>query len=115
MPAAIPAGGTVRGVVQQLDAAKERAVLHVEGHDLAVSNLDKALWPGAGSRKPLTKRHLLRYLARVSPWMLPHLADRPLFVTRFPGGIGGKSFYQKHWEDLPAFARPVSIYSSHGA
>jgi bifunctional non-homologous end joining protein LigD len=79
-----------------------------------VTNLDKALWPGSGSRKPFTKRHLLRYLARVSPWMLPHLADRPLFVTRYPGGIEGKSFYQKHWDDPPPFARTVSIYSSHG-
>ena len=114
MPARIPGADTVRDVVKQLDAAKERAVLQVDGHDLAVSNLDKALWPGSGSRKPLTKRLLLRYLARVSPWILPHLADRPLFVTRFPGGIDGKSFYQKHWDDPPPFARTVSIYSSHG-
>ena len=41
-------------------------------------------------------------------WMLPHLADRPLFVTRFPDGITGKSFYQKHWERSAA-VRP------HGA
>ena len=114
MPAAIPPTRTVGDVVKQLDAARDRAVLHLDGHDLPVTNLDKALWPGAGARRPFTKRHLLRYLARVSRWMLPHLADRPLFVTRFPGGIGGKSFYQKHWEDPPAFARTVSIYSSHG-
>jgi bifunctional non-homologous end joining protein LigD len=114
VPATLPGAATVRDVVKQLDAAKERAVLHVDGHDLAVSNLDKALWPGSGSRKPLTKRLLLRYLARVSRWMLPHLADRPLFVTRFPGGITGKSFYQKHWDDPPPFARTVAIYSSHG-
>jgi bifunctional non-homologous end joining protein LigD len=46
--------------------------------------------------------------------MLPHLADRPLFVTRFPNGIHGKSFYQKHWDDPPPFAKAVSIYSSQG-
>jgi len=114
VPAAIPAAATVGEVVKQLEAARDRAVLHVDGHDLPVSNLSKPLWPGIGSRKPITKRHLLRYLARVSPWMLPHLADRPLFVTRFPGGIGGKSFYHKHWDNPPAFARTVSIYSSHG-
>jgi bifunctional non-homologous end joining protein LigD len=114
VPATLPGAATVRDVVKQLDGARERAVLHVDGHDLAVSNLDKPLWPGSGSRKPLTKRLLLRYLARVSRWMLPHLADRPLFVTRFPGGITGKSFYQKHWDDPPPFARTVTIYSSHG-
>lgn len=104
----------MRDVVKQLDAARDRGVLHVDGHDLSVSNLDKALWPRTPTRRPFTKRHLLRYLARVSRWMLPHLADRPLFVTRFPGGIGGKSFYQKHWDAPPAFARTVAIYSSHG-
>ena len=114
MPAAIPAPGTVRDVVKQLDAARDRAVLHVDGHDILVSNLDKALWPATPKRRAFTKRHLLRYLVRVSRWMLPHLADRPLFVTRFPGGITGKSFYQKHWDDPPAFARTVAIYSSHG-
>ena len=104
----------MRDVVKQLDAARDRAVLHADGHDVTVSNLDKALWPGTPTRRPFTKRHLLRYLARVSRWMLSHLADRPLFVTRFPGGITGKSFYQKHWDDPPAFARTVAIYSSHG-
>jgi len=114
VPAAIPAPGTVRDVVKQLDAARDRVVLHADGHDVTVSNLDKVLWPGTPTRRPFTKRHLLRYLARVSRWMLSHLADRPLFVTRFPGGITGKSFYQKHWDDPPAFARTVAIYSSHG-
>jgi bifunctional non-homologous end joining protein LigD len=114
VPAAIPAPGTVRDVVKQLDGARDRAVLHADGHDVTVSNLDKALWPGTPTRRPFTKRHLLRYLARVSRWMLSHLADRPLFVTRFPGGITGKSFYQKHWDDPPAFARTIAIYSSHG-
>jgi bifunctional non-homologous end joining protein LigD len=115
VPAAIPPAGTVRDVVKQLESAKERAVLHVDGHDLSVSNLNKALWPAPGARKPYTKRSLLRYLARVSRWMLPHLADRPLFVTRFPNGVTGKSFYQKHWDDPPPFVRTVSIWSSQNA
>jgi bifunctional non-homologous end joining protein LigD len=104
----------VAEVLAQLDEARTRATLQVEGHQIPVTNLDKPLWPGAARRKPITKRELLRYLARVSSWMLPHLSDRPLFVTRFPNGIDGKSFYQKHWDDPPPFARTVSIYSSHG-
>lgn len=101
-------------VLAQLGAAKTRAVLQVEGHELPVTNLDKPLWPAVGRRKAVTKRMMLRYFARASRWMLPHLADRPLFVTRFPNGIDGKSFYQKHWDDPPPFVRTVSIYSSHG-
>jgi bifunctional non-homologous end joining protein LigD len=114
MSSRTPSADAVRDVLKQLDAARERTVLHVEGHDIPLSNLDKALWPGAGQRKPVTKRFLLRYLARVSHWMLPHLSDRPLFVTRFPNGISGKSFYQKHWDEPPPFARTVAIYSSQG-
>ena len=99
-------------VLTQLSTAKQRLTLEVEGHELPVTNLDKALWPGGGRSKPLTKRDLLRYLTRVSPWMLPHLADRPLFVTRFPNGVDGKSFFQKHWDPVPPFVRTVAIYSS---
>jgi bifunctional non-homologous end joining protein LigD len=104
---------TIQDVLQQLDVAKQRTVLTVEGQELPVSNLDKPLWPAVGRRKPITKRELLRYLARVSPWMLPHLSGRPIFATRFPNGVEGKSFYQKHWDSPPAFAGTVSIYSSH--
>ena len=114
MPTKKPSAATVREVLTQLDTAKDRAVLHVEGRDIPLSNLDKPLWPATGNRKAVTKRMLLRYFTRVARWMLPHLADRPLFVTRFPNGIEGKSFYQKHWDDPPPFARTVAIYSSHG-
>jgi bifunctional non-homologous end joining protein LigD len=100
-------------VLDQLGERKARLVLEVDGHDLPVTNLDKVLWPGAGSSGSLTKRDLLSYMVRVSPWLLPHLAGRPLFVTRYPDGVTGKSFYQKHWDNPPDFARNVSIYSSH--
>jgi len=102
----------VREVLDQLDVAGDRAVLTVVGHDVSVTSLDKPLWPGAGRRPGAAKRDLLRYLARVSPYLLPHLADRPLFVTRFPDGVTGKSFFQKHWEPAPPFARTVRIHSA---
>lgn len=100
-------------VLDQLAERKARLVLNVEGHDLPVTNLDKVLWPGTGREGSVTKRDLLRYMTRVSPWLLPHLAGRPLFVTRYPDGVAGKSFYQKHWDNAPGFARNISIYSSH--
>jgi bifunctional non-homologous end joining protein LigD len=100
-------------VLAQLESRKPQLVLSVEGHQLSVTSLEKVLWPGSGRIRPLTKRDLLRYMVRVSPWLLPHLAGRPLFVTRYPDGVTGKSFYQKHWDNPPPFARTVSIYSSH--
>jgi bifunctional non-homologous end joining protein LigD len=100
-------------VLAQLEQRKARFELSVGSYSLSVTNLDKVLWPGDGRDNPLTKRDLLRYITRVSPWLLPHLAGRPLFVTRYPDGVNGKSFYQKHWEDPPDFARNISIYSNH--
>jgi bifunctional non-homologous end joining protein LigD len=106
-------GAGVDDVLEQLETPQAKTILKVDGHQLPVTNLDKVLWPGSGRSRPLTKRDLLRYLSRVSPWLLPHLAGRPLFTTRYPDGVTGKSFYQKHWDKPPAYARTVTIYSSH--
>jgi bifunctional non-homologous end joining protein LigD len=100
-------------LLDQLGVKKPQLMLAVGGYELSVTNLEKTLWPGSGRARPLTKRDYLRYLVRVSTWLLPHLAGRPLFVTRYPNGVTGKSFYQKHWDNPPEFVRTVSIYSSH--
>jgi bifunctional non-homologous end joining protein LigD len=69
-----------------------------------------------GGEPPITKRDLIRYLAAVSPYMLPHLKDRPLTMIRMPEGIEGERFYQKHWEQtLPDFVERVTVYSEHKA
>jgi bifunctional non-homologous end joining protein LigD len=66
------------------------------------SRLDKVLWPpGRPDGPAYTKRDYLRYLLAVAPYLLPHLRGRPLVLTRYPDGVGGKSFYQK---DIPASA-----------
>lgn len=44
----------------------------------------------------VTKAELAAYYLAVSPWMLPHLAARPVAVLRAPEGIGGEMFFQKH-------------------
>jgi bifunctional non-homologous end joining protein LigD len=103
----------VENLLDQLKEKPPDLVLTVAGHRLPLTNLDKILWPGAGRARPLTKRDLFRHLVRVSPWLLPHLSGRPLFVTRYPDGVTGKSFYQKHFDNPPRYVRTVSIYSSH--
>lgn len=59
---------------------------------LKLTNLDKVFWPDEG----YTKGDLIEYYRAVSPWMLPYLCDRPLVLDRYPNGITGKSFFQKH-------------------
>ena len=72
------------------------------------TNVQKIFWPA----EALTKGHLIAYYERVAPLMLPYLADRPLVLTRYPDGIGGKSFYQKDAPEFaPAWVRTERIYS----
>jgi bifunctional non-homologous end joining protein LigD len=60
------------------------------------TNLKKVFWPEDG----YTKGDLVEYYRAVSPWLLTYLRDRPVVMTRYPDGIGGKSFFQK---DAPGF------------
>lgn len=75
--------------------AKTGQLVEVGGRQIEVTNLDKLLWPDDG----ITKADLLYYIAKVSHRLLPHLAQRPLTVTRYPDGIHGKWFYQKDAPD----------------
>ena len=101
-------------VLEQLDAAGERAVLEVDGHRVAVTNLDKVLWPATGGGRAVTKRDMIRYYARMGAVLVPHLRDRPLTMTRYPDGVEAESFYQKHWaHGLPDFVETVRLFSSH--
>ncbi|MBE3041710.1 non-homologous end-joining DNA ligase [Candidatus Bathyarchaeota archaeon] len=89
---------------------KEIFAIDVEGNKIKVSNLDKVLWPETTRHPPLTKRHLLTYLTRVAPYFLPHLKDRPLTLSRYPDGIHGEHFFQKHWrQPIPDFVTRVNI------
>ncbi len=101
----------VAAVLAQLDDPSEKLTLAVGREKVPVTSLDKTLWPAQGRTPAYTKRDLLRYLAGASPALLRHLADRPVFVTRWPDGITGQSFYQKVWDKAPTFVRTVRIWS----
>jgi bifunctional non-homologous end joining protein LigD len=99
-------------VVQQLTRAKEKAVLRGPGWQLAVTNLDKVLWPATETSAAHTKRDLLVYAARIHATVDQYVRDRPLTLLRFPNGIHDKKWYQKHWEaELPGFVETLVMYS----
>jgi bifunctional non-homologous end joining protein LigD len=74
----------------------------------ALTNLDKIFWPEEG----YTKGDLVEYYRAIAPWLLPYLRDRPLVLTRFPDGIGGKSFFQKDAPEwTPDWIRTARVWS----
>jgi bifunctional non-homologous end joining protein LigD len=91
---------------EELDALarmSQEGLWHVGGRELKLTNLDKVLFPPKPDtdETPITKRELIAYFGRIGPVLLPHLAERPLNLNRFPNGVGGPNFWQK---DIPAHA-----------
>ncbi len=76
----------------RLDLSSREATVDIEGHRLKFTNLDKVFFPKDGWKK----RDLLDFYDRVSPWLLPHLKDRPLSLKRYPNGIAEDYFFQKN-------------------
>jgi bifunctional non-homologous end joining protein LigD len=70
-----------------------------------VSHPDKVFYPETG----LTKGQLAAWIALMAPWILPHVAERPLMLMRCPDGYTGNCFYQKHYESMPEHIYPVQV------
>jgi bifunctional non-homologous end joining protein LigD len=105
----------IQQVRSQLENSRENFTLEVEGSPIKLTNLGKALWPASDGRPAVSKRDLLLYLAGVSPYLLPHLQDRPLTLSRYPDGILGEQFWQKHWgHPVPEFMTRVNISEAKG-
>jgi len=96
---------TTNDVIQQLHAleeARKDGVLKLpDGDELKVTNLHKLFWP----QQKLTKGDLMRYYARVAPFILPAVADRPLVMKRFPNGVAAQPFYQHRAPEVPSGIR----------
>jgi bifunctional non-homologous end joining protein LigD len=96
---------TTNDVIEQLSAlesARKDGVLTLPGGEtLKVTNLQKPFWP----KLKLTKADLMRYYARVAPFILPAVADRPLVMKRFPNGVSAPPFYQHRAPEVPPGVR----------
>jgi bifunctional non-homologous end joining protein LigD len=76
--------------------ARKTQEVSVGRRRIAVSNLDKLLYPGT----KFTKAKVIDYYINVSKYLLPHLKDHPITLKRFPDGVFAEAFYEK---DAPAF------------
>ena len=86
-------------------------MLAIGDASLEVSNLGKVFFPEDG----ITKGDLMRYYARMAPFVLAATADRPLVLKRYPDGIHGKAFYQQRApDDVPAGVRVETVRNDEG-
>lgn len=87
-------------------------ITEVEGRRLALSNLDKVLYPATG----FTKGELLHYYATVAGSLLAHLYDRPVSFLRYPDGPEGQRFFTKNVPPgTPAWVRTAEVPHSRSA
>lgn len=78
-----------------LDALGAKGTWVFDGVELALTNLDKILFPATERAPARTKRDLIRYYACIAPTMLPYLAHRPLNLHRYPEGVAKEGFWHK--------------------
>jgi bifunctional non-homologous end joining protein LigD len=85
---------------------KETVTVDVDGRHLTLSNLAKVLYPEAG----FSKGEIIDYYSRIAPVLLPHLADRPLTVKRYPNGVDSQFFFEKNApRGTPTWVRTVTL------
>jgi bifunctional non-homologous end joining protein LigD len=85
-----------------------KVAVRVDGRTLTLTNLGKVLYPDTG----FTKAEVLDYYQRVAPVLLPHVAGRPLTLKRYPEGVDGEAFFQKHvTAHRPDWIRTARVHS----
>ena len=83
-----------------------KTFVEIEGKRLALSNLEKELYPAYG----FTKAHVLDYYKRIAGFILPHLKGRALTLKRYPEGVDGEFFFEKRCPShRPAWVNTAEI------
>lgn len=98
---AIPNVKEIEAIVEQLNglekSRKNGRLALPDGDFLEVTNLHKLFWPAVKK----TKGDLIRHYAKISPYILPVIDNRPLVMKRLPNGVDGPSFYQHRAPEAP--------------
>jgi bifunctional non-homologous end joining protein LigD len=106
--AAVALERVVEAAGSSVSGKGKKEIVTVEGRELALSNLDKVLYPEVG----FTKGQVVDYYARVAGVLLPHLRGRPLTLKRYPNGVEGKFFYEKRCPShRPDWVTTASVWS----
>ncbi|MGE6385637.1 DNA ligase D [Pseudomonas sp. NPDC078416] len=78
---------------------------------IRLTHPERVIDPTSGA----TKRDLADYYIRISDWLLPQLAQRPVALVRAPEGISGELFFQKNADRLaiPGIETMGEEYTGH--
>jgi bifunctional non-homologous end joining protein LigD len=86
--------------------ARTTQAVEVDGRVLALSNLEKVLYPATGT----TKAEVIAYYTQVAPVMVPLVTDRPVTRKRWPDGVDGEPFFEKNApQGTPDWVRTVRL------
>jgi bifunctional non-homologous end joining protein LigD len=100
-----------RASVALIPSDIDDATVEVDGRSVALTNLRKVYFPKLG----LTKGDLLRYYLSVAGALLPHVANRPMVMKRYPNGVTSEFFYMKRTPSpRPAWIRTCTIEHRSG-
>jgi len=82
----------------------------IDGRSVWLSHLDRVLFDSG-----YTKAEVLDYYTSVADVLLPHLADRPLTLIRFPEGVAAGGFFAKNAPaGTPGWVRRAPLATSDG-
>ena len=84
--------------------------LDIDGTKVEVSNIEKVFYPKSG----FTKGEVIDYYVRISPYLLPHLKNRPITLKRYPDGVNGIFFYEKNCPPHPSWVHTATVPRSEG-
>ena len=90
---------------------KTSSILTIEGTELRVSNLEKVYYPEV----PFSKGEVIQYYIQVARVLLPHLLGRPVTLKRYPDGVDGLFFYERHCPThRPEWIKTAAVKKSEG-
>lgn len=90
--------------------AAERLKVEVDGRTVSLTHLDRVMFDSG-----YTKAEVVDYYTAVADVLLPHLAERPLTLIRFPQGVGAGGFFAKNAPTgTPSWVRRATLVTSDG-
>ncbi|WP_397453672.1 DNA ligase D [Pseudomonas sp. NA-150] len=78
---------------------------------IRLTHPERVIDPSSGA----TKRDLADYYIKISDWLIPQLAHRPVALVRAPEGIAGELFFQKNADrlNIPGIETMGKEYTGH--